>query len=1169
MPTDPEKLSSSLRSDFKNPWQNELSELMESCSKQSEVFVREEGLSAILDSVAHHELAPNLLVLVRDPRFSSFAKQAIPNVDGLQGFWLSLFRNLIDWESAPDISDFSSPFQQAIDQGRNPGDWKVILEILVQCRQWGPTCDLAKRILEVDAVCPQSRLLLARALRNLNEYESSIKQWNKLLEMHPNEPELYGELGNTYFAARQFSEANQAYRKVVEKNPEDLSARLSLFAAAHELKDKDAMDETFQEALSIANVSSIDFESAVKSMMYQVESEWTLKLIERWLELYPDQPVASHLKNSLESGQPKESTSEVSAAYIEAEFDEFAESFETRLKLLGYRGPQALHELLDELSADRKFDEVLDAGCGTGWCGSGLRERATRLTGVDLSGAMLEQARSKSVYDDLYQADLNKHLQAYPSGYELVVALDTLIYMSQLSVVFGKLYESLKPGGLAVFNLELLEENEQEGVKLQRNGRFAHSLAEIEKAIGENAWRPLMFERRVLRIENGNPVYHVMVALDRGASDKEEAEPQPPVYRDKSVGDRIEIYQTVVRNEPRSGTAHFQLGNALLAAGKLDEARQCFEMALSLESDASTLCNLGNAYAQMGKLNDALLSFEKALQLEPDFVPALNNAGRASFELGRHSEAMTHLRRALRLQPKNSKSHVFLGNLLLSQGDGNAAIQSYQEAIECDPNQPEVHLLLGNILLEQHKLSAAAASYVQSQQLTPQNPFVYDALGTVNHLRGQLTEASFCFLQALQLSSGDPRIHSHMIFNMIHDFTVPLGDLVTESKGWAKRMRLGFGGPDSEHSQKLAREPDKKLTMGFVHPNVSEEPICELLDQLQTYVDTEQFRLFYYTGLTTDGTFVDSKKSAGWNLTRLDFNDFESLERQIQAHEIDVLIDLAGHSLGNCLPLYFKRPAPLQMIWPVQCEPTAMSEFDCIIGDSSVLTKENQNVYSESAALLEGPMQPLSAPATLPEPRQTITTEPADIVLGCLASLPCLSADVISTWGQILIELPSANLLLGSRSLGDPSIQRRILEVFSKMGVPEQRVRFKAVESKEQQLEFWKAVDVGLDTFPVNSPRDVFLALLMGCPVITLAGMGIQERTTKSLFSNASLADFVTYNKTDYIAEVVKIAGDEHRREEYLQALRDQILQSANCDNSAFVLNFEKLMRQKWKAKCQ
>lgn len=157
--------------------------------------------------------------------------------------------------------------------------------------------------------------------------------------------------------------------------------------------------------------------------------------------------------------------------YVETLFDDYAADFQSHLvEQLGYQAHETLVRPL--LDSGKHFEAVLDLGCGTGLCGALMRPVAAAIDGVDVSSAMLEQARAGGAYRDLAHADLAAYLAASRKRYDLVLAADVFIYVGALETVFAEVCRILMPAGCFAFSLEPSEGQE---VQLMPSLRYAHS----------------------------------------------------------------------------------------------------------------------------------------------------------------------------------------------------------------------------------------------------------------------------------------------------------------------------------------------------------------------------------------------------------------------------------------------------------------------------------------------------------------------------------------------------------------------------------------------------------------------------------------------------------------------------------------------------------------------
>jgi predicted TPR repeat methyltransferase len=214
-----------------------------------------------------------------------------------------------------------------------------------------------------------------------------------------------------------------------------------------------------------------------------------------------------------------EATPAMTAVYVRRLFDQHAPDFDRALlDRLDYRGPQILLAALETATGGRlRLGSVLDLGCGTGLGGAALRPFCDRLVGVDLSPAMIGQARGKGLYDRLIAAELSDHLssEAGTAGYHLVLAADVLVYFAELGRLAADVARVLAPGGLFAFTVET---HDGPGVSLQETLRYAHGTDHVRAAVASAGLTLLTLEPASTRTEKGAPVQGLVVVARRGSA---------------------------------------------------------------------------------------------------------------------------------------------------------------------------------------------------------------------------------------------------------------------------------------------------------------------------------------------------------------------------------------------------------------------------------------------------------------------------------------------------------------------------------------------------------------------------------------------------------------------------------------------------------------------------
>jgi predicted TPR repeat methyltransferase len=206
-------------------------------------------------------------------------------------------------------------------------------------------------------------------------------------------------------------------------------------------------------------------------------------------------------------------TPSMTGTYVKRLFDQHAPEFDEALVgRLNYRGPALLLDAVRTIGGDT-LGAMLDLGCGTGLAGVAFRPHVERLTGVDISPGMIEQAKDKNVYDELVAADLLEFLHSNGKGtYDLVLAADVFVYCSDLAPIALAAARAMKPGALFAFTVET---HPGSGSLLQGTLRYAHGEDHVRTAVDGAGLRLLQLISASTRTEKGVPVPGLLAVAGR------------------------------------------------------------------------------------------------------------------------------------------------------------------------------------------------------------------------------------------------------------------------------------------------------------------------------------------------------------------------------------------------------------------------------------------------------------------------------------------------------------------------------------------------------------------------------------------------------------------------------------------------------------------------------
>jgi predicted TPR repeat methyltransferase len=376
---------------------------------------------------------------------------------------------------------------------------------------------LIQRSLELlpdQADCYSNLGIIYNASRRVDD---AIAAYQRAIVLNPNHVNAYNNLGVLLRATGKPVESEAAYRKALEIDPEFIDAYHNLGVLLASVK------RTQEAVICYCKVTTLAPRHRETRRMLGLaycllgQRDKAIELYEEWLKEEPDHPVVALL---LAGCTGRDVPSRASDECVQIIFDNFAESFESKLAYLLYRAPALVHAMLEDSGRQptRSLD-VLDAGCGTGLCGPLVAPYARRLTGVDLSAGMLAQATAKGIYDELVQDELTRFLRGRPAGFDLIVSADTLVYFGNLGEVAAAAHAALRPGGMFVFTLEeLMSDDADLAMRLEPHGRYAHRRCYAERLLKETGFSVEIVPAD-LRMESGVPVRGLVVRATASSGD--------------------------------------------------------------------------------------------------------------------------------------------------------------------------------------------------------------------------------------------------------------------------------------------------------------------------------------------------------------------------------------------------------------------------------------------------------------------------------------------------------------------------------------------------------------------------------------------------------------------------------------------------------------------------
>ena len=346
--------------------------------------------------------------------------------------------------------------------------------------------------------------------------DRAIDAYRRAIAIDPSHANAHNNLGVLLRATGQPVEAEAAYRAAIRLNSEHIDAYINLGILLNGLKRPEEAVACYCKVVTLRPKHREARKQLALAHCTLGDVAEAVKIFEEWLQEEPGDPIAQHMLAACTGrGVPKRASN----SFVETTFDSFASSFESKLEKLSYRAPALVAAMLENSGLERlnRLD-VLDAGCGTGLCGTLVAPFGGRLVGVDLSEKMLTQAQDKQIYHALVKGELTDYMRANSAAFDLIVSADALVYFGDLKGVAEAAAMALRPNGLFVFTLEhAAGDSDAVDYRLEVHGRYSHSRAYVEQLLMSSGLKPTIVEAE-LRMEAGAAVPGLVIRAAKSAS---------------------------------------------------------------------------------------------------------------------------------------------------------------------------------------------------------------------------------------------------------------------------------------------------------------------------------------------------------------------------------------------------------------------------------------------------------------------------------------------------------------------------------------------------------------------------------------------------------------------------------------------------------------------------
>jgi len=600
----------------------------------------------------------------------------------------------------------------------------------------------------------------------------------------------------------------------------------------------------------------------------------------------------------------------------------------------------------------------------------------------------------------------------------------------------------------------------------------------------------------------------------------------------KEFAEAIALIKQALNANPYSTLYLSSLGRALEESGNYKDAAAYYRKAIEFDPNQHEIhFRLGNVLGRMSDFESAARAFSAATKARPDYVEAYNNLGAALAALKKYDLAIIAFRSALQLKPDWAEGRHNLGLMLAESGDHEGALAAFEEAVRQKPGYVEALMDLGKGLMAQ----------------------------------GELARARECYYAVLQSEPGHQGAHDNLCLCAAYDPSLSPREICAHHRESSESLyaHVKVAGTPAN-----AADPEKRLRIGYVSPDLYRHPVGYFMEPVLANHDHAGFDAFCFH----DSEYFDDMSgkfklmAGGWHTIAKRSDD--EVTALIQKQSIDILVDLTGRLANNRLPVFARKPAPVQISWIGYPATTGLTTMDYYLTDDLCDPSGHDGFYSEKLVRLPAGFCCYAPPSFAPPVAPLPAARNGHVTFGSFHNLVRLNQPVITLWSECMKSVPGSRLFIFRTGMTRQT-QTRLADAFAAQGIAADRLSFRnQMPAGGTYLDVYAEIDIALDTFPWSGHTTACESLHMGVPVVTLAGDRHAGRMAASVLQRVHRGEWVAKTSEEYVRICRDLATDVDGLAATRAALRDQLAASPVCDGKSFTRALEEEFRKLWRTWC-
>ena len=538
----------------------------------------------------------------------------------------------------------------------------------------------------------------------------------------------------------------------------------------------------------------------------------------------------------------------------------------------------------------------------------------------------------------------------------------------------------------------------------------------------------------------------------------------------------------------------------------------------------------------------------------------------ASFHAGRLDQAGEMAQEILRARPDDAKAWNLLGGIAVARGDERAAVACFEDAMTLSPSDVGIVTNLAECRRRTGDLDGAEAGACAALEIDPDYVPALHTLALVLTAQGRGADACVQCRRYISLNPDFERGREAYLFALQLTDVVSAEEIAAEHRRLARRIAVPEHWARARHANRP--DPERRLRVGYVSADFWRHAASYFTEPVLAGHDRAEFEIYCYSGVERLDEVTARFRSLADVWREVTGVPDEQVAGMVRDDGIDLLVDLSGHTKGNRLSVFARKPAPLQFTWFGYPGTTGLERIDYKITDALCDPPgASETYYTERLLRLPDIMYCYQPPRDMPAVSEAPALRAGHVTFGAMTGAPKLTPRWVALWADLLAQVPGSRLIFAAIPAG--ATQERLLAAFSERGIAPGRV---TLRGRLPYPEFWALhgeIDLALDTYPCNGGTTTCETAWLGVPVVTFAGARYGgNRLGASMLASMGLGELVARTPEEYLAIARGLAADIPRLAALRRGMRGRMQGSTLTDRPRFMRNLERSYRGVWREWC-